>query len=236
MVDGFSGTDHQAHRAAAGRRPGRGRGRARGGRAARLRAAARARRRHSVGYPVRHLRLSLLAAADLRQRREVSVAAGAHDLPDGGPGAHPGQGRPGGAETGAGRAGDGLPMGRGEPGHVRVLRAVVLQAAARRAAREPGVRAHARPGLRHSQYVLEEAVPGPTDVGPANPHIHKLRFNVDVKIERNDLLFTLRSDKATPPVPWTRRAATRPPRACRWSPPGGARAAAWRSRRRTWRL
>jgi len=48
----------------------------------------------------------------------------------------------------------------------------------------------------HSQYVLEEAVPGPTDVGPANPHVHKLRFNVDVKIEHNDLLFTLRSDNA----------------------------------------
>ena len=43
-----------------------------------------------------------------------------------------------------------------------------------------------------STYVLEEAVPGPTDVSPANPEIHKLRYNVDVVIEHNDLLFTLR--------------------------------------------
>jgi hypothetical protein len=49
----------------------------------------------------------------------------------------------------------------------------------------------------HSQYVLQEAVPGPTDVSPANPHIRKLRFNVDVTIEHNDLLFTLRSDNAS---------------------------------------
>jgi len=45
-----------------------------------------------------------------------------------------------------------------------------------------------------STYVLEEAVPGPTDVSPANPEIHKLRYNVDVVIEHNDLLFTLRGD------------------------------------------
>ncbi len=45
-----------------------------------------------------------------------------------------------------------------------------------------------------SRYVLEEAVPGPTDVSPANPEIHKLRYNVDVVIEHNDLLFTLRGD------------------------------------------
>ena len=44
--------------------------------------------------------------------------------------------------------------------------------------------------------VLEEAVPGPTDVSPANPEIHKHRYNVDVVIEHNDLLFTLRSDQA----------------------------------------
>jgi hypothetical protein len=47
-----------------------------------------------------------------------------------------------------------------------------------------------------SRYVLEEAVPGPTDVSQANPGIRKLRFNVDVAIEHNDLLFTLRSDNA----------------------------------------
>ena len=48
-----------------------------------------------------------------------------------------------------------------------------------------------------SRYVLEEAVPGPTDVSPANPGISKLRYNVDVAIEANDLLFTLRSDNAS---------------------------------------
>ena len=46
-----------------------------------------------------------------------------------------------------------------------------------------------------SRYVLEEAVPGPTDVSPANPGIHKRRYNVDVVIERNDMLFTLRGDR-----------------------------------------
>jgi hypothetical protein len=47
-----------------------------------------------------------------------------------------------------------------------------------------------------SRYVLEEAVPGPTDVSPANPQIHKLRYNVDVVVEHNDILFTLRSDNS----------------------------------------
>jgi len=45
-----------------------------------------------------------------------------------------------------------------------------------------------------SRFVLEEAVPSPTDVSPVNPNISKLRFNVPVRIEANDLLFTLRSD------------------------------------------
>lgn len=44
------------------------------------------------------------------------------------------------------------------------------------------------------RYVLEEAVPGPTDVSPENPGITKLRFNVPVRIEANDMLLTLRSD------------------------------------------
>ncbi|MBA2284281.1 MAG: hypothetical protein H0W02_02235, partial [Ktedonobacteraceae bacterium] len=44
------------------------------------------------------------------------------------------------------------------------------------------------------QPVLEEAVPSPTDVSPLNPGISKLRFNVPVRIETNDVLFTLRSD------------------------------------------
>ena len=48
----------------------------------------------------------------------------------------------------------------------------------------------------HNRYVLEEAVPGPTDVSPANPGISKLRFQMPVVIEHNDLLFTLRSDNS----------------------------------------
>jgi hypothetical protein len=53
-----------------------------------------------------------------------------------------------------------------------------------------------------SRWALEEAVPSPTDVmgglvGGANaiiPNVKKDRFNVDVRIESNDLLVTLRSD------------------------------------------
>lgn len=43
---------------------------------------------------------------------------------------------------------------------------------------------------------LEEAVPGPTDVSALNPGVSKLRNNVPVVIENNDMLFTLRSDNA----------------------------------------
>jgi hypothetical protein len=43
-------------------------------------------------------------------------------------------------------------------------------------------------------YALEEAVPGPTDVSPENPEVSKLRFNIPVQIESNDMLVTLRSD------------------------------------------
>jgi hypothetical protein len=43
-----------------------------------------------------------------------------------------------------------------------------------------------------SRLALEEAVPGPTDVG--QPGIRKRRFNVPLRIERNDMLFTFRSD------------------------------------------
>lgn len=46
------------------------------------------------------------------------------------------------------------------------------------------------------RFVLEEAVPGPTDVSPANPGITKRRFNVPVQIEANDMLLTLRSDSS----------------------------------------
>ena len=45
-----------------------------------------------------------------------------------------------------------------------------------------------------TRFALEEAVPSPTDVSPANPGITKKTFNVPVMIESNDLLFTLRSD------------------------------------------
>ncbi len=46
------------------------------------------------------------------------------------------------------------------------------------------------------RYVLEEAVPGPTDVSPQNPEVTKERFNVPVQIESNDLVVTLRSDSS----------------------------------------
>jgi hypothetical protein len=42
--------------------------------------------------------------------------------------------------------------------------------------------------------VLEEAVPSPTDVGQAG--ITKRKFNVPVRIEANDMLFTIRSDNS----------------------------------------
>jgi hypothetical protein len=48
----------------------------------------------------------------------------------------------------------------------------------------------------HRRFVLEEAVPGPTDVSPANPAITKQRFDVPVTIEGNDLLITVRSDSS----------------------------------------
>src|SRR5215471_8851102 len=54
------------------------------------------------------------------------------------------------------------------------------------------------PRLRSNtaRFVLEEAVPSPTDVSSANPGITKKTFNVPVAIESNDLLITLRSDNA----------------------------------------
>ena len=45
-----------------------------------------------------------------------------------------------------------------------------------------------------ARFVLEEAVPGPTDVSPGNPGITKKTYTVPVVIESNDVLFTLRSD------------------------------------------
>jgi hypothetical protein len=43
---------------------------------------------------------------------------------------------------------------------------------------------------------LEEAVPGPTDVGPANPGVTKQSFDVPVTIEDNDIVVVLRSDSS----------------------------------------
>jgi hypothetical protein len=45
-----------------------------------------------------------------------------------------------------------------------------------------------------SRLALEEAVPGPTDVGPANPGVSKPTFDVPVVIEANDIVLMLRSD------------------------------------------
>jgi len=47
-----------------------------------------------------------------------------------------------------------------------------------------------------SRFVIEEAVPSPTDVWEGNREIRKVRFHVPVQIETNDLLFTFRSDNA----------------------------------------
>ncbi|HEX5402382.1 MAG TPA: hypothetical protein VFX16_08785, partial [Pseudonocardiaceae bacterium] len=47
----------------------------------------------------------------------------------------------------------------------------------------------------HARSVLQEAVASPTDVVAGNG-ISKLRFNVPVKIESNDMVFTMRSDNA----------------------------------------
>ena len=48
------------------------------------------------------------------------------------------------------------------------------------------------------RYALEEAIPSPTDVSNRNRGLQKTHFNVPVMIERNDLLFTLRSDTLAP--------------------------------------
>ncbi|MSO79832.1 MAG: hypothetical protein EXQ79_09550 [Acidimicrobiia bacterium] len=44
------------------------------------------------------------------------------------------------------------------------------------------------------RFAFEEAQPSPTDVVDANPDIRKARFHVPMRIETNDLLFTIRSD------------------------------------------
>jgi hypothetical protein len=45
-----------------------------------------------------------------------------------------------------------------------------------------------------SRFALEEAVPGLSDVSSRNPVIHKETFNVPVRVESNDVLFSFRSD------------------------------------------
>jgi hypothetical protein len=49
----------------------------------------------------------------------------------------------------------------------------------------------------NARFALEEAVPSPTDVHSSNPRISKRRFNVPVRIENNDMLFTIRGDSLT---------------------------------------
>ena len=44
------------------------------------------------------------------------------------------------------------------------------------------------------RFAFEEAQAGPTDVAPVNPDVRKARFHVPMRIETNDLLFTIRSD------------------------------------------
>ena len=48
-----------------------------------------------------------------------------------------------------------------------------------------------------SRFALEEAVVSPTDVCPQNPGVVKQTFNVPVRIEANDLLFTVRGDDSS---------------------------------------
>ncbi len=48
------------------------------------------------------------------------------------------------------------------------------------------------------RFALEEAVPSPTDISRTNRGVEKVHFNAPVAIERNDLLFTLRSDTLAP--------------------------------------
>jgi hypothetical protein len=44
------------------------------------------------------------------------------------------------------------------------------------------------------RFALEDAQVSPTDVSGSNPYVKKREYNVPVRIEHNDLLFTLRSD------------------------------------------
>ena len=51
-----------------------------------------------------------------------------------------------------------------------------------------------RLSFNHNRFVLEEAVPAPTDFGQPGISKAQANFQVPVKIETNDVLFTLRSD------------------------------------------
>jgi hypothetical protein len=48
-----------------------------------------------------------------------------------------------------------------------------------------------------TRFALEEAVPSPTDVSPANPGVTKVNFNFPVQIESNDMVFEFRSDSTS---------------------------------------
>jgi hypothetical protein len=54
-------------------------------------------------------------------------------------------------------------------------------------------------GLPANQPVLKRAVPGPTDVAPGNRtlELRRAEFNVPVRMESNDIVFTLRSDDSS---------------------------------------
>jgi len=54
-------------------------------------------------------------------------------------------------------------------------------------------------GLPANQPVLKRAVPGPTDVAPGNRtlELRRAEFNVPVRMESNDILFTIRSDDSS---------------------------------------
>jgi hypothetical protein len=54
-------------------------------------------------------------------------------------------------------------------------------------------------GLPANQPVLKRAVPGPTDVAPGNRvlELRRPEFNVPVRMESNDILFTIRGDDAS---------------------------------------
>ena len=135
------------------------------------------------------------------------------------------RGRPGDAR---GRAGEGrvqLPVQPERRLHDGRIRHPLLRTAARRDDRDALAANMPRLLAERQRYVLEEAVPGPTDVSPPNPGVSKLRFQVPVQIEANDVLVTVRSDSSAndrrrPRLALRRRARRSPAR------PSGPRASA----------